>query len=148
MFKMSFSILQKDLQINKKDISEGSVAYDFLPGNIKLQTDSGIIDMSWGWITVLDFAIFFKRICNSLSRKIIGIEEFGFTENDEYLELSRENDTVKIRPSFEGDTLMVDFEEFCKEVYRFYDSVLEEVFAANPFLRCNKKFLRIVNNVD
>lgn len=145
---MTYFILQQDLQIDNKHISEGDVEYDLLPGNIQLQTNSGLIDMSWGWVTVLDFAIFFKRICNILSHKEDGCQKFGFTENDEYLQLCREKDTIKIHPSFDGDTLVVNFEEFSKEVDKFYNSVLEDVFNANPFLRCNKEFLRIVNNVD
>lgn len=145
---MTYSILQKDLQIKKKDISEGSITYDLLPGDVKLQTDSGIIDMSWGWVTVLDFAIFFKRISNFLSQRKTGCKEFGFTENDEYLELCRENDVITIRPSFKGDILKVDFEEFRKEVDIFYNNVLNDVLNANPFLRVNKEFHRIVKNVD
>lgn len=148
MYKMTYSILQKDLRIKKKDISEGSIAYDLLPGDVKIQTDNGIIDMSWGWVTVLDFAIFFKRISNYLSQRETGCQEFGFTENDEYLELCRENDVLTIRPSFNGDILKVDFEEFRKEVDIFYNNVLNDVFNANPFLRVNKKFLQIVKNVD
>lgn len=143
MFRISYHIL-KNLQVDNTKVADDYVRYYWFIGDVKLETQSECIDMSWGWVPIVDFAIFIKLINKSLLKQENRQEVFDFTESSEYLEFKRTTDRVEIRTSFSEDNIITNFNEFSNEVDRFYNSVIDEVFHANPFLRHNREFLRII----
>lgn len=143
MFRISYHIL-KNLHVDNTKVADDYVRYYWFIGDVKLETQSEYIDMSWGWVPIVDFAIFIKLINKSLLKQENGQEVFDFTESSEYLEFKRTADRIEIWPSFSEDNIIINFTEFNNEVDRFYNSVLDEVFQANPFLRDNREFLRII----
>lgn len=143
MFRISYHIL-KNLHVDNTKVADDYVRYYWFIGDVKLETQSEYIDMSWGWVPIVDFAIFIKLINKSLLKHENGQEVFDFTESIEYLEFKRTADRIEIRPSFSEDNIIINFTEFNNEVDRFYNSILDEVFQANPFLRDNREFLRII----
>lgn len=57
MFKITYHIL-KNLYVDKKKIADDYVRYYWFIGDVKLETNDSLIDMSWGSIPIVDFAIF------------------------------------------------------------------------------------------
>ena len=144
MFKITYHIL-KNLYVDKKKIADDYVRYYWFIGDVKLDTNDSLIDMSWGSIPIVDFAIFFKLISKSLLGQKNGYKVFDFTESSEYIELYKNADEIEIHPSFRADIIITNFTEFYNEVDRFYNAVIEDIFHANSFLRQNEEFLRIIN---
>lgn len=115
MFKITYHIL-KNLYVDKKKIADDYVRYYWFIGDVKLETNDSLIDMSWGSIPIVDFAIFFKLISKSLLGQKNGYKVFDFTESSEYIELYKNADEIEIHPSFRADIIITNFTEFYNEV--------------------------------
>lgn len=109
---------------NISEADKMALRYDLFPGSIYLKSDKADIILDWDWIPLLDFSICLLSICSNLLKKLIGVEEFDFTESGAKIIFIRHADMVKISSSFSEKILNISFEEFQKTVRKFYKAIV------------------------
>lgn len=127
---------------------EKSLRYNHYRGNLILQNGKDSIFIDWNRTPLIDFSLSILQICNVLLEKRDAGEEFEFTETNEKIAFEKNNDKVKIIPSFSIVTLEIDFEEFRKAIKKYYKTFALDVISKNQSLRINVLLLNYLYEAE
>lgn len=126
MFKINFLLVPDIQEFDLLNMDETQMRYAIFVGSVTLEADESSINLNWGWIPLIDFAISLDLISKQLARLNNAKETFEFTESDDKLFFEREEDMLSISTSFSHEILKVDFEQFIYEVKIFCNRVFAE----------------------
>lgn len=122
MFKIDYNIGAESFS-DIEEITDIDISYRFLQGNVVFHADNVIINMAWDWIPLLDFSFRLSEIAKTLTNKEKSHECFEFTESAETLKFYKNDDELKVIPSFSPAVIEIKFEEFNIEVEKFHQSI-------------------------
>ncbi len=122
--------------------------YNLFLGSLILKEDNHSIIFDWDWIPLLDFALSLLAICNNLTSKVIGEEEFEFTESDATIIFSRNGDRIKMMSSFSNESLEMNFGEFQKGVKSFYKEIIFDILGKRQELKSNSVFIEYLREAE
>ena len=93
MFQIDFTSNKNLIEKEALIADDMAYRYDLFLGDIILKNENFKIDLSWGWIPLLDFAHSFFLICNDLSTKNDSVEEFEFTDSGAVILIQKSGET-------------------------------------------------------
>lgn len=125
MFRIEYKIEEDSISI--ENISEEDIQYNSFTGFVSFHSSDLIIDIHWDWIPLLDFAFCLHSILKSFQSKINDKQIFEFTENDEYLMFSLDENRVNISGSFSSIQINTTLDEFENGVCEFHLSISDFV---------------------
>lgn len=111
---------------------EATLRYHCFPGDIVLRIGETDLGTDYGWVPVLDFAATLQSIAAALEES--DHQVFEFTESEATIEFSRENDVVRVKPSYADSAAEVPYAEFRQAADEFLARVLSDLTRTHPEL--------------
>ena len=136
MFEIKYNFSADDSE-EEVYADEKSVQYNLFPGNLLFEKDHESFVMDCNDMPVIDFAFRMLQISNFLFQKKQTKKEFEFAQTNEKITFEKNDDKVKIIPSFSARTLEMSFEDFKKGIVQFHKNVILDALRKNQSLKIN-----------
>ena len=118
------------------DADPMDIHYDLFWGDISFRIDGAEFDTHWGWVPIVDFAVFLHSITTGLNEGMA--DTFKFTESDASITFRRIADEVEVKSNYCASAARVPYPELFAVATTFLKRVLNEVVAQYPSLAENK----------
>lgn len=115
---------------------EDEIRYYLFHGDIEFQVGDVDFSTKWGWVPVLDFAIFMARISASLA-KGEPTETFGFTESAAEIHFVRDGRSARVTTSYEPGVAHVDLIDFAAASTQLFERAYQAACLAEPRFTMN-----------
>lgn len=142
MFKVNYNI-RKGKYSNLDDVDDMFLRYDFLEGNVMLNSDRASINIDWD-IPLLDFAVSMRIISFKLNAKNECDQSFDFTESAAEIRFKRTENDLTISTTFSDEMIKTKYDEFANAVETFYNEVTNKISVEYPELITNKSYQKIL----
>lgn len=140
MFQINYIPVSDLREKNITKADDMSLRYSLFLGDVVLKDGVSEIDLSWGWIPLLDFAFSLLLTCTKLDKKDDALDQFDFTESDDILNFHKTGRSIRVSTSFSDEEIYTDFEFFKTEVYRTHHELTNSIIERNPEILNNESF--------
>lgn len=114
---MEFEFNVKNSNFDKLEKDNFSIDYEFLSGDVKIIDNLEVININFN-IPLLDFVRGMTIIMSELKNKEKSTLEFDFTEGEGLLIFAKKANRLAIFLDFDGTSLDVEFDDFCKAIVK------------------------------